>query len=152
MDAMQVSNRWMLRTDLPEAMRIVRASGEGVTEGDLDRMIKKSSVVIQVAESEDRMLGFVAYDVSRVSKIKILSLVVDKPHRRKGVGRFLVDLLSSKLQGRRNKVETSVSEYNLGAQLFLRSMGFKAVSSSGSESGASEYKFVYRTPEPAEKN
>lgn len=151
MEPMHISNRWMLRADLAEAMRIVRASGEGVTEGDLERMIKKSSVVIQVAESEERLLGFIAYDMSRVSKIKILSLVVDEPHRRKGVGRALVDLMVSKLNGKRNKVETSVSEYNLPAQLFLRSVGFKAVSASSEADGPSEYRFVYRAPEPAEK-
>lgn len=151
MDLMQISNRWMLRSDLEEAMRMIRAGGEGLTEKDLDKMIKKSSVVIQVAESDEKMLGFMAYEVSRVSKIKMLHLLVDEPYRRKGVGRYLVDLLASKLQGRRNKVETYVSEYNLNAQLFLRSMGFKAVSSSDSEGGASEYKFVYKMPEPAEK-
>lgn len=149
---MHISNRWMLRADLAEAMRIVRASGEGMTEKDLERMIKRPSVVIQVAESEGGMLGFIAYDMSRVSKIKILSLVVDEPHRRKGVGRTLVDLMVSKLNGKRNKVETSVSEYNLKAQLFLRSMGFKAVSALDTEDGVSHYKFVYRTTASVENS
>lgn len=146
---MHVDTRWMKRTDLAEAVRIASACGLRMDERLMDRLVSKTGVVCMVAELEGRVVGLLAYDISRVSKIKVIVLAVESGSRRKGVGRELVDLLTAKLNGKRNKIELSVSEYSLDAQLFLRAMGFKAVSIHDAADGSSDYRFVYKREEPA---
>ena len=144
---MQVETRWMRRSDTAEAIRIVSSCGQDMDEKRMERLVSKSGVVCVVAEGDEGMVGFIAYDISRVSKIKILLLGVEEGSRRMGVGRSLVDMVTAKLNKRRNKVELSVSEYNLGAQLFLKSMGFRAVSVVPVGEGVSDYRFSYRFDE-----
>lgn len=148
---MEVQTRWMLRADVPAVAAMMRASGEGETEKSLDRMFKRSSVVCTVAEIEGKVVGFMSYDVGRVSKIKMVSFFVDEGHRRNGVGTKMISTLTSKLGGKRNRVELSVSEYNLPAQLFLRSAGFRAEAVDKDDAGKSEYSFVYRLSEEPER-
>lgn len=149
---MEIETRWMRREDVPHAVKMMRENGEEESEKGLKRMLEKSSVACVVAESDDKFLGFLMYDIARVSKIKVLSLVVDEAHRRMGVGSRMMSLVTSKLNHKRNKAELSVSEYNLGAQLFLRSMGFKAVSVLDLSPSPSEYKFVYRLSQMLEES
>lgn len=148
---MEVQTRWMLRADVPAVAAMMRASGEDETERSLDRMFKRSSVVCTVAEADGEVVGFMSYDVGRVSKIKMVSFVVAEGRRRSGIGTKMISTLTSKLGGKRNRVELSVSEYNLPAQLFLRSAGFRAESVSKDDSGKSEYSFVYRLSEEPER-
>jgi ribosomal protein S18 acetylase RimI-like enzyme len=148
---MHIETRWMRREDVPQAVKMMQDNGEDESEKGLKRMLDKASVACVVAESEDKFLGFLMYDVARVSKIKVISLMVDENHRRQGVGTRMIYLATSKLNPKRNKVELVVSEYNLGAQLFLRSMGFKAVSVVDRSPDPSEYKFVYRFSQMVEE-
>lgn len=151
MEGPDIETRWMNRGDVPAAVGILRSEGGSETERWLNGLLEKPSVMCLVAESDDRVVGVAIYDMARVSKIKVVSLVVEESQRRKGVGRSMMGLLLSKLNGKRNKAELSVSEYNLGAQLFLRSVGFKAVSVLQDNSGASDYKFMYRFSEMVEE-
>lgn len=144
---MEVSTRWMLRGDVPKVTSMLRASGEKDTEKSLERALFRSSVACMVAESDGEIVGFMSYDVGKVSKIKVSSLVVEESSRRRGVGRTLVSELVGKLNEKRNKVELLVSEYNLQAQLFLRSVGFKVEAVRSLSEDQSEYKFVYRLSE-----
>jgi ribosomal protein S18 acetylase RimI-like enzyme len=143
--------RWMKKADLSDASRIMMSSGLGIDEKQIDRLISKASVVCMVADLDDRVVGVLIYDVGRVSKVKLIALAVSEDYRRKGVGKGLLSLVTSKLDARRNKIELSVSEYNLTAQLFLRSLGFKAVSVVDNDPSPSEYRFLYKFSESAEK-
>lgn len=136
--------RWMRREDLPLAVEIMKSSGMEADQRRMERIVSKVSMVCMVAESEEKVAGILVYDIGRVSKIKMVALAVREDLRRKGLGRELVGTVVSKLNKRRNKLETSVSEYNLGAQLFLRAMGFKAVSVVENEAEPSEYRFLYK--------
>lgn len=147
---MELETRWMKKTDLSEAMRIMKSCGLESTDKQFDRLISKASTVCVVAESEGAICGILTYDVGRVSKIKVISVCVDESARRKGVGSHLMSLVTSKLNGKRNKVEMVVSEYNLSAQLFLRALGFKAVSVLDNSPNPSEYKFLYKLEETSE--
>jgi len=147
MGGSDIDTRWMNRGDIPSAISLLRADGGHETERWLNGLLDKPSVMCLVAETGDRVVGVAMYDVARTSKIKVVSFVVEEGERRKGVGRKLMSLLVSSLNKKRNKVELSVSEYNLTAQLFLRSVGFKAVSVAQDQSGASEYKFTYKFSE-----
>jgi ribosomal protein S18 acetylase RimI-like enzyme len=151
MDGHDIETRWMNRGDVPAAVGILRSEGGDETVRWLNGLLEKPSVMCLVAESDDRVVGVAIYDMARVSKIKVVSFVVEEAQRRRGVGSKMMGLLLSKLNSKRNKAELSVSEYNLGAQLFLRSAGFKAVSVLADNSEASDYKFMYKYSEMAEK-
>jgi ribosomal-protein-alanine N-acetyltransferase len=57
----------------------------------------------------------------------VLTLAVDPAWRRKGIGRALVERLINKLSPhRRHQILLEVRETNLVAQLFFRSLGFRA--------------------------
>lgn len=142
----------MRREDVPRAVKMMQENGGDDSEKSLKRMLEKSSVACVIAEYDDKFLGFLMYDVARVSKIKVLALVVDESHRRMGVGSKMISLVTSKLNQKRNKAELSVSEYNLGAQLFLRNMGFKAVSVLDKSPSPSEYKFIYKFSQVVEES
>lgn len=137
----------MGKEDVTPVAGLLRASGDSENERGLERMLYKSSVACMVAEADGSVVGFMSYDVARVSKIKVVSFVVSEPQRRQKIGTAMIMHIVGKLNGRRNKVELSVSEYNLPAQLFLRSAGFKAESAKELPTGQSEYKFVYRLAE-----
>jgi ribosomal-protein-alanine N-acetyltransferase len=142
--SLEVETRWMKRSDITAAIRIMNSGGASFDEKSMDRLVSKSGVVCVVAEVDNNVVGIVAYDVSRVSKVKIIYLVVDESNRRNGVGRVLMEFVTSKLNKKRSKIELSLSEYNLDGQLFLKSMGFRAVSVVAMADGSSDYKFRYR--------
>lgn len=142
--------RWMRREDFSAAAEVMKASELNFGDKQMERLVSKTSAVCMVAtDGENRVVGVLAYDMARVSKIKVLALVVREEARRQGVGSGLMSLVTSRLNGKRNKVELSVSEYNLGGQLFLKSSGFRAVSIVDNPPLPSEYKFVYRLQSPA---
>jgi ribosomal protein S18 acetylase RimI-like enzyme len=147
---LEIQTRWMKRSDTDDAIRIMNSGGAFFDDKKVERLVSKSGVVCVVAEVDEKVVGVLAYDISRVSKIKVISLSVDETIRRKGVGSALMELLTAKLNGKRSKIELSVSEYNLGAQLFLRSMGFRAVSVLDAGDGSSDYRFLYRLGEAVE--
>lgn len=149
---MEIETRWMRREDVSQAVKMMRENGEEESEKNLNRLLERASAACIIAESDEKVLGFLAYDVARLSKIKILSVLVDEGHRRSGVGSSMVDFVISKLNNKRNKVELAVSEYNLNAQLFLRSLGFKAVSVLDKSPHPNEYRFVYRFPQAIEES
>jgi ribosomal protein S18 acetylase RimI-like enzyme len=152
MERTDIKIRWMVRTDLDDATRILRSVGEKDTERRLIDLLERPSVMCIVAEIEEEVAGIAIYEIGRVSKIKILFLAVDESRRRRGAGKGLVSEIFSKLNKKRNKVEVLVSEYGLHAHLFLKSLGFKAVSVLAGASGASDYKFLYKPSDsPKEK-
>jgi ribosomal-protein-alanine N-acetyltransferase len=66
------------------------------------------------------------YEIHK-NRLHILNFATCEKHRRQGVGRAMVDRLRSKLShDRRNRILLEVRETNLSAQLFFRSVGFRA--------------------------
>lgn len=88
------------------------------------KITRKSDIICVVSEVGQSVNGFVIYRFS-TSKITIRNLVVEENSRRMGVATGLVTRLLSKMSKKRSVVEARVSEYNLPAQLFLKSMLFK---------------------------
>ncbi len=63
------------------------------------------------------------------TRLHVLNFAVAKEYRRHGVGRQMIAKLTGKLsQQRRSRLLLEVRETNLEAQLFFRSLGFRAVS------------------------
>jgi ribosomal-protein-alanine N-acetyltransferase len=81
-----------------------------------------------VAEYEDRVVGFMIYELHK-TRIHVLNFAVAPELRRMGAGSQMIAKLSAKLSTqRRSRIILEVRETNLGAQLFFRENGFRAVS------------------------
>lgn len=126
-DKVRVHIRWMIRRDMPEVLVSERASFEFAwTEDDFLRCLRQRNCIGMVAEQNDRVIGFMIYELHK-SKLHILNFAVHPTHRRAGVGRLMVSKLVNKLSThRRQKITLAVREGNLAAQMFFRSHDFKA--------------------------
>ena len=124
----KVHIRWMIRRDMPEILGIEQQSFEFPwCEDDFIRCLRQRNCIGMVAEHQDRIVGFMIYELHK-SRLHILNFAVCPSHRRHGVGRQMATKLISKLSHqRRTRVLLEVRETNLDAQLFFRSNGFRAV-------------------------
>jgi ribosomal-protein-alanine N-acetyltransferase len=58
----------------------------------------------------------------------LINIAISQPMRRRGLGRTLVTQLIDKLpNGNRTMIDIHISEGNLGAHLFFKSLGFRAI-------------------------
>jgi len=81
-----------------------------------------------VAECGDRVVGYMIYELHK-HRLHILNIAVSNEFQRHGIGTAMIQKLLGKLsQERRNRIILEVRETNLEAQLFFKSMQFKAVS------------------------
>jgi ribosomal-protein-alanine N-acetyltransferase len=118
----------MLRRDLKEVLEIERqAFDHPWSEDDFMRVLRQKNCIGMVADTADCVIGFMIYALDKTS-IDILNFAVEPEHVRKGIGRAMVDKLKTKLYpGRRRRLSLLIRETNVGAQLFFRAMGFKAI-------------------------
>lgn len=121
--------RWMIRRDMTEVLDIENSSFEFPWfEEDFIRCLRQRNCIGMVAEHDDRVVGFMIYELYK-TKLHILNFAVSDDARRRGVGSQMAQKLISKLSHqRRTKILLEIRETNLDAQLFFRSNGFKAVS------------------------
>lgn len=121
--------RWMIRRDMPEVLEIENQSFEFPwSEEDFIRCLRQRNCIGMVAESEERVVGFMIYELHK-TRLHILNFAVHSDFRRRGVGTAMVNKLTTKLSHqRRNRILLEVRETNLSAQLFFRDSGFRAVS------------------------
>jgi len=121
--------RWMIRRDMMEVLEIENQSFEFPwSEDDFIRCLRQRNCIGMVAEHDERVAGFMIYELHR-NRLHILNFAVAAEFRRKGVGQQMVEKLIGKLSAqRRNRIMLEVRETNLGAQLFFRDLGFRAVS------------------------
>lgn len=120
--------RWMIRDDVAAVLSIEAASFDrGWGAADLLRALRGGGVVGVVAESGGDVAGFMVY-WPRGRTVHVLRMAVGPRFRRRGVGRQLLERLSARLApSGRTRIEVEVDERWLGAQLFLRACGFRAV-------------------------
>ena len=125
----QVHIRWMIRRDMPEVLGIENASFEFPwSEEDFIRCLRQRNCIGMVAEFDDRVVGFMIYELHK-NRLHILNFSVEEEFRRRRVGSQMIEKLVSKLsQQRRNRIMLEVRETNLQAQLFFRQNGFRAIS------------------------
>jgi ribosomal-protein-alanine N-acetyltransferase len=120
--------RWMIRRDMAEVLKAEVASFEYAwTEDDFLRCLRQRNCIGMVAEMNDRIIGFMIYELHK-NKLHVLNFAVAPGHRRAGIGRMMVKKLIGKLSThRRSKITLAVRERNLVAQIFFRTQDFKAV-------------------------
>ena len=121
--------RWMIRRDMPAVLGIENKSFEfSWNEEDFIRCLRQRNCIGMVAEENDQVVGFMIYELHK-NRLHILNFAVADESRRSGVGLAMVSKLLGKLSHeRRNRIMLEVRETNLEAQLFFKSIGFKAVS------------------------
>jgi len=86
------------------------------------------NVIGLVARIDDSVVGFMLYELE-ASRVHLINLAVCQGFRQYGIGRAMVGKLTEKLSddaSRRSQVIAEVGEANLTAQLFFRSLEFRA--------------------------
>ncbi len=154
MDATTVTGarrvRWLCQADWPAVCKIERGSfpgGNDWTQGDFLACLRQLNCIGTVAEAEGTgpVLGYLLHEIHE-TKLHLIRFAVHPGHRRQGVGARLVGRLAERMAGaRRTRITADVPEENLGAQLFLKSLGFKATRVLRGGAGDA-YRFVYRRP------
>jgi ribosomal-protein-alanine N-acetyltransferase len=119
----------MIRRDMPEVLEIENLSFEFPwSEEDFIRCLRQRNCIGMVAEHEERVVGFMIYELHK-TRLHILNFAVHSDYRRRDVGSAMIQKLVSKLSHqRRNRILLEVRETNLEAQLFFRDSGFRAIS------------------------
>ena len=126
---LRVHIRWMIRRDMPEVLGIEAESFEFPwLEEDFIRCLRQRNCIGMVAEHDDRVVGFMIYELAK-NRIQVLNFATAAEYRRRGIGTQMIGKLIGKLSAqRRTRVTLDVRETNLPAQLFFRDSGFRAVS------------------------
>ncbi|MEC7566849.1 MAG: ribosomal protein S18-alanine N-acetyltransferase [Planctomycetota bacterium] len=121
--------RWMIRRDMADVLKIENANFEFPwSEDDFIRCLRQRNCIGMVAERDDKIVGFMIYELHK-NRLHVLNFSVGPDHQRSKVGTTMVEKLKSKLSTqRRNRVVLEVRETNLDAQLFFREQGFMALS------------------------
>ena len=121
--------RWMIRRDMPEVLDIEKSSFEFPwSEEDFIRCLRQRNCIGMVAEYDERVVGFMIYELHK-NQLHVLNFSVRPDARRRGVGQQMINKLVGKLsQQRRNRIVLEIRETNLAAQLFFRNSEFRAVS------------------------
>ena len=119
--------RWMIRRDLHEVIAIEREAFEFPwSEEDFTRCLRQRNCIGMVAELADSVVAFMIYELHR-SRLHMLNFAVLRSNRRRGIGTQMMEKLVGKLTpDRRGRIALEVRETNLPAQLFFRSLGFRA--------------------------
>jgi len=128
-EQLRVHIRWMIRRDMAEVLDIEREGFEfSWSEDDFIRCLRQRNCIGMVAEHDERVVGFMIYELHR-TRLHLLNFAVAEDIRRQRVGTQMLSKLLAKLSAqRRTRIALEVRETNLSAQLFFRSLGFRAVS------------------------
>lgn len=149
---LQVHIRWMIRRDMPEVLNIESSQKHVAwSEDEFLKALRRRNCIGMVAEADDQIVGFIIYELNKF-KLSILNFAVHPDFQRRGVASQMTSKLIGKLSTqRRTKILMTVRESNLAAQLFLRSIGFKATEVQREmfdDTGEDAYVMVYSHNEP----
>ncbi len=132
--------RWMIKADLVRVFETERLSFAAPwTEPDVCACLRDSKIVGMIAEyTHDDVSVTIGHFVFRLhpQRLELLRLAVHPEWRRGGVGRQMVEKLTSKLSDNRRKwLTVMVPETNLPGLLFLRACGLRAILTARGEFG-----------------
>lgn len=129
----QYKTRWGKLADASALLEVDRTSSECLWDiRDFKKSLRDKSIVsLVVSDFSDKIVAFLMYE-TREDALNILNLVVHPDHRRRGIGRALIQNLKTQLKVQDDDGDKPVAlfydvrETNLDAQLFLRAMGLVA--------------------------
>ena len=91
--------RWMIRRDMSEVLAIENRNFEFAwSEEDFIRCLRQRNCIGMVAEHEERVVGFMIYELHK-NRLHILNFAVSPGCHRGGVGMSMVKKLIGKLFG-----------------------------------------------------
>ena len=127
-ERLRIQLRWMIRRDMSEVLGIEQEAFEFPrADEDFTRCLRQRNCIGMVAEVGDSVVGFMIYELHR-TRLHVLNFAVRRSHRRFGIGSQMMGKLFSKLSiERRDRILLEVRERNLPAQLFFRSLGYRAI-------------------------
>lgn len=139
--------RWMVRRDLRDVLAIEREAFDSPwTRRDFVTTLGRVTAFGMVAEWYGRIVGFMIYELAK-RRFHLLNMAVAAEHRRQGVGSHMLAFLQSELKPKQiQAITVEVGDRNLGAHLFLRANGFRAVAvvpNYFDEPPEDAYRFVY---------
>ncbi|MCY3014594.1 MAG: ribosomal-protein-alanine N-acetyltransferase [Planctomycetaceae bacterium] len=119
----------MIRRDMPEVLSIEQEAFEFPwSDEDFTRCLRQRNCIGMVAEVGDSVVAFMIYELHR-TRLQVLNFAVRRSHRRLAIGTQMMGKLFAKLSlERRDRILLEVRERNLPAQLFFRSLGYRAIS------------------------
>jgi ribosomal-protein-alanine N-acetyltransferase len=117
----------MISSDMPEVLAIEFENFEFPwLEEDFIRTLLQKNCIGMVAEHDGRVVGFMIYDLHK-TRIHLLDFAVATEYQLHGIGRAMANKLICKLSSaRRTSIVCEVRENNVDAQVFFRTMGFRA--------------------------
>ena len=127
-DRLRIQLRWMIRRDMPEVLAIEQEAFEFPwSDEDFTRCLRQRNCIGMVAEVGDSVIAFMIYELHR-TRLHVLNFAVRRSHRRLGIGTQMMGKLFAKLSvERRDRILLEVRERNLPAQVFFRSLGYRAI-------------------------
>ena len=127
-DRLRIQLRWMIRRDMPEVLSIEQEAFEFPwLDEDFTRCLRQRNCIGMVAEVGDSVVAFMIYELHR-TRLHVLNFAVRRSHRRLAIGTQMMGKLFAKLSiERRDRILLEVRERNLPAQLFFRSLGYRAI-------------------------
>lgn len=128
-DRLRIQLRWMIRRDMQEVLSIEQEAFEFPwSDEDFTRCLRQRNCIGMVAEVGDSVVAFMIYELHR-TRLHVLNFAVRRSHRRLGIGSQMMGKLFAKLSvERRDRILLEVRERNLPAQVFFRSLGYRAIS------------------------
>ena len=149
--------RWMFRRDMDEILDIENQcfQWDSWTEKDFVYTMRQRNVIGMVAEYDEQVVGFSVYEFHK-KYVVLLNVAVLPELQRQGIGKAMIAKQKQKQKlslHRRERLQLTVDETNLAAQLFFRSQGFKATGIDRDPWGVGRdaYKMAYRHRKPARK-
>jgi ribosomal protein S18 acetylase RimI-like enzyme len=137
--------RWLIRKDMPAINEINIEASYQLLEEDMTKMLKQRNVVGMVVELDEVVAGYMIYALEKGS-IDLYHLVIDPVFHGQGLGTALIETLKTRLgtpQGR-TAIYTTVSEYDVQAQVFFRAVKFFCVETiRGWDENGDGYLFEY---------
>jgi ribosomal-protein-alanine N-acetyltransferase len=121
--------RWLITADLPAVLEIADdCLGPQWTAEDFQECFRSLDTIGKVVEVQGVVIGFLIYQLDREEQeVALKTIAVAPDWRRHGVGQSMVQSLERKLTQGYERITAMVPESNLGLQLMLRGLGFRAV-------------------------
>lgn len=140
--------RWFDLGDVPQIVSLLNAGGARWTASDVCAFAGTdgSGCFVVVDPAATRLAAVLCYRAGDdANDVRIVDCVVAPEFRRQGIGtQLLRQLTGGKRRARATRFTAAVDEHDLVAQLFLKSIGFRAVPPFSADEGTLTFELAAR--------